>query len=393
MQNFTFNLPTKVIFGKDAEAATAEEIKKSGASRIMIVYGGGSIIKSGLLDKIEQLLKKNELTYKLLGGVQPNPRLSLVRVGIEQALSFGADFILAIGGGSVIDTAKAIALGIANPQTDVWKFWTRAAVADKALPVGVVLTISAAGSEMSDSAVLTNDETGEKRGFSTELNRPRFAVMNPELTFTLPKFQISCGIVDIMMHTLDRYFTPTEGNELTDEIAEALLRVAIKNGEIAFKNPHDYQAQSELMWCSSLSHNGLTGLGAAKDFSPHQLGHELSGMFDVAHGASLSAIWGAWANYCYQVKPERFSRFAQKVWGIENGNAEKEALNAIDKTVSYFASLDMPTCFTELGIGIQSEETLRELANRCMFYGKRTVGQFKVLDIEDAYQIYRLANH
>ena len=285
MKSFQFFSPTKVIFGKDAELTTAEEIKKFGGSRVMIVYGGGSVVKSGLLDKIEQLLKKEGLPFTVLGGVQPNPRLSLAKAGVKQATQFGADFILAVGGGSVIDTAKGIALGVANPQTDIWLYWTKEIVAKKSIPVGVVLTISAAGSETSDSAVITDDETGSKRGLSTELNRPKFAVMNPELTYTLPKYQILCGIVDIMMHTLDRYFTLTDGNELTDEIAEALLRVVIKNGEIALKNPCDYQAMSELMWCGSISHNGLTGLGAAIDFAVHQLGHELSGKFDVAHGS------------------------------------------------------------------------------------------------------------
>lgn len=393
MQNFTFYSPTKVIFGKDAELSTADEIKNFGGSRVMIVYGGGSVVKSGLLDKIRKLLEKESLPFTVLGGVQPNPRLSFARTGVEQAIRFGADFILAIGGGSVIDTAKGIAIGIANPETDIWSFWSRKAVAAKSTPVGVVLTIPAAGSETSDSAVLTNEETGTKRGLSTDLNRPRFAIMNPELTFTLPKYQVVCGVVDIMMHTLDRYFTPTEGNELTDEIAEALLRVVIKNGEIAVKNMGDYQAMSELMWCGSISHNGLTGLGASKDFATHQLGHELSAKFDVAHGASLSAVWGSWATYCCQAKPERFAQYGKKVWGIEKNTIKDSALAAIEKTVSYFAFIGAPTCFSELGIGLQSEEMLNELAERCMYYGKRKIGQFKVLDCEDAYRIYKAANH
>jgi alcohol dehydrogenase YqhD (iron-dependent ADH family) len=392
LKSFEFFSPTKVIFGKDAELATSAEIKKFGGSRVLIVYGGGSVIKSGLLDKIEQLLKNDGLPFTVLGGVQPNPRLSLARAGVKQATQFGADFVLAVGGGSVIDTAKGIALGVANPQTDIWLYWTKETVAKKSAPVGVVLTIAAAGSETSDSAVITDDESGSKRGLNTELNRPKFAVMNPELTYTLPKYQILCGIVDIMMHTLDRYFTLTDGNELTDEIAEALLRVVIKNGQIALKNPCDYQARSELMWCGSISHNGLTGLGAANDFAVHQLGHELSGKFDVAHGASLSAIWGSWARYCYSARPERFTRLAQKVWRIEKSSIEETAWAAIEATVSYFAAIGMPTCFTELGIGVQSEEMLRELADRCTFYGKRTIGQFRILDSEDAYQIYKLAN-
>lgn len=392
MQNFEFYSPTEVVFGKDAELKTAEKVKKFGGSRVMIVYGGGSVVRSGLLDRVEQLLSEAGIAVISFGGVQANPRLSLAKAGVKQAIEFGADFILAVGGGSVIDTAKGIAHGAANEETDIWKFWTEKAALEKSLPVGAVLTISAAGSETSDSAVLTNEETGSKRGLSTPFNRPRFAIMNPELTYTLPYYQVSCGIVDIMMHTLDRYFTQTEGNEFTDEIAESLLRVVIKNGRTAMKNKEDYNAMSELMWCGSISHNGLTGLGAVTDFAPHQLGHELSGRFDVAHGASLSAIWGSWASYCCNEKPERFVRFANKVWGIEGNNKEETVRLAIEKTVSYFASLGMPTCFTELGIGVQSDEVLCELADSCMFHGKRTVGSFKVIDFDDAYKIYKLAN-
>lgn len=392
MQSFEFYSPTEVVFGKDTELKAAGLIKKYGGSRVLIVYGGGSVVRSGLLGKIENSLKEAGIAFKSIGGVQPNPRLSFAKSGIKEALNFGTDFVLALGGGSVIDTVKGIAHGAANPDKDLWSFWTKEIPLTKSLPVGTVLTISAAGSETSESAVLTNEETGAKIGFDTPFNRPKFAVMNPVLTFTLPVYQVACGIVDIMMHTLDRYFTPTDGNEITDEIAESLLRVVIKHGETAVKNPKDYEAMSELMWCGSLSHNGLTGLGAQWDFAPHQLGHELSGKFDVAHGASLSAIWDSWAKYCYKEKPERFVRYAKKVWGIEMATAEETALAAIDKTASYFRSIGMPTCFTELGIGVQSQEVLRELSDRCVFFGKRKIGSFKVLDRDDVYNIYSSAN-
>jgi alcohol dehydrogenase YqhD (iron-dependent ADH family) len=327
-----------------------------------------------------------------MGGVKPNPRLSLARAGIKQAIDFKADFVLAVGGGSAIDTAKGIALGAANSQEDIWHYWTGEASAKKALPIGVILTISAAGSETSDSAVLTDEATGSKRGLGSELNRPKFAIMNPELTYTLPKYQIACGIVDIMMHTLDRYFTLTEGNELTDEIAEALLRVVIGNGTIAMGNPYDYQAMSELMWCGSVSHNGITGLGAALDFAPHQLGHELSAKFDAAHGASLSAMWGSWAEYCFSAKPARFARFARKVWGIDKGGVQETALLGVEATVAYFTSIGIPTCFSELGIGVQGDAVLRDMADRCTWNGTRTVGQFRKLNQEDVYKIYKMAN-
>lgn len=393
MQNFTYHIPTKVVFGKDAELKTASEIKKSNGSRVFVVYGGKSAVKSGLLARIEQELKAEGLAYRTLGGVKPNPLLSFARKGVEQAKEFGADFILAVGGGSVIDTAKGIAHGVANPETDIWQFWMGEQKVEKSLPVGVVLTISAAGSETSNSAVLTNEDTGVKRGLSCECNRPSFAIMNPELTFTLPSYQIACGITDIMMHTLDRYFTPTEGNELTDALAEALLRTVIANGTKAMANHEDYEAMSELMWCGSVSHNGLTGLGAQVDFAPHKLGHELSGKYDVAHGASLAAIWKAWATYVWKQKPERFVRFADKVWNIRKDNQEEAVLAGIDATVAYFKSIGMPTCFTELGIGVKDENTLLELSQRATHNDTFTFGSFKKIHQTDALEIYKLANH
>ena len=248
MQSFTLYSPTEVVFGRNTEKKTAQMVKKYGGSRVLVVYGGGSVVRSGLLNSVESSLADAGIMYESIGGVQPNPLLSLARKAIEKAISFQADFILAVGGGSVIDTAKGIAHGVANPGTDIWSYWLGEQEVKKSLPVGVILTISAAGSETSDSAVLTDDATMSKRGMTTDFNRPRFAIMNPELTFTLPPYQVACGIVDIMMHTLDRYFTLTEGNELTDEFAEALLRVTIKNGTLAMKDSHDYEAMSEIMW-------------------------------------------------------------------------------------------------------------------------------------------------
>ena len=392
MKNFTFYSPTKIIFGKDAERKTAAEIKKLGGSRVLIVYGGGSVLKSGLLSAIKNQLKEEGLPYTMLGGVQPNPRLSFARAGVKLALDFGADFVLAVGGGSVIDTAKGICLGVADPKTDLWAYWLKEATPKTSLPLGVVLTISAAGSETSDSAVLTDEETGSKRGLGTDLNRPKFAVMNPELTYSLPSYQIACGIVDIMMHTLDRYFTPTEGNSLTDELAESVLRVVIENGIKAMKDSHDYDAMSEIMWCGSLSHNNLTGLGAVPDFSTHGIGHELSARFDVAHGASLSTVWGSWALSCYQLKPKRFARYARTVWGIAEEDEVRAAVMGIRRTEDYFTSIGMPICFTQLGVGIQSDEVLRDMAIRSTFYGARTIGSFKVLSVDDIFEIYKAAN-
>lgn len=393
MNAFTYYCPSEIIFGREAEQKTADCIRKHGGSKVLIVYGGGSIVRSGLLDRICANLKEAGLSYEVFGGAKANPTLEHAREGIALAVSFGADFILGVGGGSAIDTAKAIALGAAAPDTDIWDFWTRKTAPAKHLPVGVVLTISAAGSETSPSSVLTNMATGSKRGLNTDLNRPVFAIMNPELTFTLPAYQVACGVTDIMMHTMDRYFNPI-ANELTDAIAEALLRTVIANGTIAVKNPHDYDAMSELMWAGSLSHNGLTGLGGNGDWAVHQLGHELSGKFDTAHGASLATIWHSWANAVWSQNPSRFARFAENVWGIKEGDEKERALAGIQATVAYFRSLGMPTCFSEnKEIGIQEDSVLRELAYRCTFERTRTIGTFRVLGEEEIFQIYKDANH
>jgi alcohol dehydrogenase YqhD (iron-dependent ADH family) len=353
------------------------------------------------LGRITALLAENNISYCEYGGVMPNPHLSYARAGVAAALEFGADFILAVGGGSAIDAAKAIAHGTANPEADIWKYWLREEIVEKSLPVGVVLTISAAGSETSWSAVLTNTETGSKRGLSTDFNRPAFAIMNPELTYTLPKYQIACGVADIMMHTMDRYFSPESikgvYNEVTDAFAEGLLRVVIKNGLIALEEPTNYQAQSELMWCGSLSHNGITGLGNSHDFSVHQLGHELSAMFDVTHGASLTTVWGAWARHVMHVNPSRFAWFAKEVWTFDDlvkscQALEDTALAGISATDKYFKLLGLPVSFSELGIGVQPDEVLRELAFSCVHRGKRLVGSFKPLNQDDIYAIFKAVN-
>ena len=393
MQAFTQYTPTRIVFGKDTEQQAGSLAKQMGATRVFVIYGGGSVVRSGLLERVTTSLSEAGLEWMAAGGVKPNPRLAFARECVEKSKEFGTDLVLAIGGGSVIDTGKAIAHGTANPDTDIWDFWTGKQKVTRSLPVGVVLTLSAAGSETSDSAVLTDEKTHEKRGMATDFNRPAFAIMNPELTFTLPKYQVGCGIVDICMHTLDRYFTKSEHNELTDEIAEGLLRTVIRNGKTAIKDAHNYDAMSELMWAGSLSHNGLTGLGAQKDFAVHQLGHELSSRFDLAHGASLSAVWESWALYVYQEKTERFAQYARKVWNVKEDDTEKAALEGIRQTVDYFRLLDMPASFGEAeGVGVQNDETLRAMAHSCTYGGSRTIGSFHVCDEEDIYKIYKMAN-
>ncbi|MEG0107439.1 MAG: iron-containing alcohol dehydrogenase [Lachnospiraceae bacterium] len=393
MKNFTQYLPTEVVFGKETHMQVGKQVKKWGGTKVLIVYGGGSVVKSGLLNTIKEKLTEEGIEFQELGGVQPNPRLSLAEEGVRKAISCKADFILAVGGGSSIDTAKGIAHGTANPNEVLWDIWTGKVPLTKSLPVGVVLTLAAAGSETSDSAVLTNEAMGRKAGINTDFNRPKFAIMNPELTYTLPKFQLTCGIVDIMMHTLDRYFTPTKGNQLTDEIAEALLRVVIENGTKAYANQTDYDAMSEIMWCGSISHNNLTGLGAEKDFAPHKIGHELSAKYDVAHGASLSAIWGAWARYVYEIDPARFNRYAFKVWGIREENPLVGARKAIEQTEGYFQSLGMPICLGDLSIGVQPDEELQDMARRGTCNDTIRLAKFKELDQHDVYEILKAANH
>ena len=388
MQSFVYHAPTEVAFGKGEEAKTGQLAKKYGGTRVFIVYGGGSVVKSGLLGRITDALGAENIAHMQYGGVQPNPLLSHAREGVKAAADFGADLILAVGGGSAIDAAKAIAHGAKNPGTDIWKFWKREAAVERSLPVGVVLTISAAGSETSNSAVLTNAETGEKRGLNTEFNRPRFAVLNPELTYTVPKYHLACGIADIMMHTMDRYFTAdADGNEFTDAAAAALLRTVIKNGPALLANPSDYHAASEIMWCGSVSHTGFTGLGRPTDFSTHALGHELSGRFDAAHGASLTTMWGSWAEYVLSAEPARFGKYARDVWEADGAAA------GIKATVDFFKSIGMPTCFSELdGVGVQEESVLDAMADSCVFYGGRMVGTFKPLGKGDVFAIYKMAN-
>ena len=390
MNGFQYYMKTEIVFGTDSWMQTAMLAKKHGGSKVLVVYGGGSCVRSGLLDKVTGLLQREGIAYDTFGGVKPNPTLDHARAGVEKAKAFGADLILAIGGGSSIDTAKAIAHGAADPETDIWQFWTGKAKVTKTLPVGVVLTIPAAGSETSDSAVLTQEQTMSKRGLTTDFNRPAFAVMDPTLAATLPKYQVACGVSDILMHTLDRYFNPVQDNEITDAIAEALLKVVLKNGTKVYENASDQKAMSEIMWCGSLSHNGLTGLGGKKDFAVHQLGHGVSARYDVAHGASLTCIWQAWAEAVADADGyQRFARFARNVWGVMEADDKAAAMEGIRLQVAYFKSLDMPVCIGDLGV---FPVDIQELANLCSYQNTRTIGTFKVLDHNAISAIYAAAN-
>ena len=391
MHGFEFYTPTRVIFGAGSLEKLPEAVGRCGAKRVFVVYGGQSAKKSGLLDRVEALLTGAGIAFAAIGGVKPNPRLGLAREAIREAVAFGADLILAVGGGSVIDTAKATAHGTANPETDIWDFWTGKAKLEKSLPVGVVLTIPAAGSEMSDSAVLTDEDALAKRGLNTDLNRPMFALMDPALAATLPPRQAACGVTDIMMHTLERYVNPLK-NDMTDEIAEALLRVVIRHGEAVVKDPGDIDAMSEIMWAGSLSHNNLTGLGGKKDFSVHQFGQAIGEKFDIYHGETLSATWASYARYVASTNFARFAQYARNVWGIVEADDEKAAMAGIDATEAYFKRLGMPVRIAELSCGAQDEAGLNDLTLRCSRNKGRTIGTFRVLDFEDMLKIYQMAN-
>ncbi|MBR2471406.1 MAG: iron-containing alcohol dehydrogenase [Clostridia bacterium] len=388
MKNFEYHAPTKVFFGKGNEEKIGEIIKSYGYKKVLLHYGKSSVIKSGLLDIVKNRLSENGISFLELGGVEPNPKLPLVQEGAALVKKENIDFILAIGGGSVIDSAKAIALSVAN-DADAWDIITGKAKAEKGFPIGVILTISAAGSEMSNSMVITNPDGMLKRGFGTNLNRPVFAVMNPALTCSVSKFQTGCGIVDIMMHTLERYFVLEPDNELTDRLAEALL-VSVKNaGTAAIENPDDYEARATLMWASSLSHNDLTGCGKAYNFTVHMLEHEISGMFDrVPHGAGLAILFPAWAKYVYKYDVKKFAQLATRVWGIDYDFEcpEKTALAGISATEEYFKSLGMPVRLFEFDI---HEDSFEEMARKCTKHRPLYAG----VDISDEHivNIFKLA--
>lgn len=391
MENFQYFTPTKVVFGKGTEMQTGELIRQQGCSKVLVHYGSGSVVRSGLLDRIFRSLDQSGVSYVSLGGVVPNPRLSLVYEGIRLCKEEKVDFILAVGGGSVIDSAKAIAYGITN-DGDVWDFYEGKRQAEKCAAVGVVLTISAAGSEMSNSSVITKEEGWLKRGYNDDLSRPKFAVMNPELTMTLPKYQTASGCVDIMMHTMERYFNQSDNMELTDGFSEHLIRTVMKNAVILMKEPDNYNARAEVMWAGSLSHNGLTGCGTdGGDWASHQLEHELGGMFDVAHGAGLAALWGSWARYVIDARPERFARFAVEVMGTEKGETDLETgIKGIEAMEDFYRSIDMPVSIHDMGIEVSGEQ-LNELADKCSRSGQRTIGVVKKLSRDDMYQIYKNA--
>lgn len=390
MNNFLYNTPTKVFFGSGEENKIGEIIASYGFKKILFHYGSGSIKKSGLYDLVVSKLRENNIEFVELGGVSPNPKLSLVYEGIKMVRENGCEMILAVGGGSVIDSAKAIGDG-AVYDGDVWDFYKKIKAPKSHVPVGVILTLSAAGSEMSDSSVITNEKTKEKRGVSSPEHRCLFAVMNPELTYSVSKFQTGCGVVDIMMHTMERYYSVNDNTILTDNLGLGLCKAVVEAGRVAINNPNDYNARAELMWASSLSHNSLTGCGKEYYMPVHQIEHEVSGMFDnIAHGAGLSVLFPAWAKVVYKSDIPRFKKFAEFVFDVDpTGKTDDEvAYEGIIKLEEFYKSIDMPTRLSELNI---YEDSFEALARNYTFQGTREIPDRVLIGYDKALEILKMA--
>ena len=387
MASIGYYAPTDVYFGAGAEDKVAEILVKYGAHKVLLHFGSGSVKRSGLLDKVEKLLTEKGIGFVELGGVVPNPRVSLVRKGIEIVNKEGIDFILAVGGGSVLDSAKAIGYGVYGGG-DVWDFYCGKRKVEGTLPVGAILTLSATGSEMSDSSVITNDETDPiyKRGVSTVFGRVKFSILNPELTYSVSQYQTACGATDIMMHTLERYFHQGYSLDFTDQLSFTLLREVMANAPVALAHPDNYEARANIMWCGTLSHNGLMATGNPNkgDWACHQIEHELSAEFDVAHGAGLAAVWGSWARYVLEVDPSRFAKLGEGVFG------ESDPVKTIEKFEEFFRSINMPVDLKGLGLEFD-EDACRKAALGVTFQDARTIGNFKVLNTEDIFNIYMMA--
>jgi alcohol dehydrogenase YqhD (iron-dependent ADH family) len=386
MNNFVFHNATKILFGKDTENRVGEEIRPY-SSKVLFHYGGSSIKKSGLYDSVIHSLTKNGISWIELSGAQPNPRLSLVKKGIDLCRKEHLDFILAVGGGSVIDSAKAIALGV--PYTgDVWDFFSGEAQPEKALGLGVVLTIPAAGSESSTGTVITKEDGALKRSANSLLLRPRFAIMNPVLTFTLPPYQTAAGIADMMAHIFERYFTQTEFVDLTDRLSEATLSSIIRNATIVMREPCNYHARAEIMWAGTIAHNDLLSTGRTSDWATHAMEHELSALYDLTHGAGLAILFPAWMKYVYPENPEKFMQFFERVWGIEPNYKKPEEMisEGIERLKSFYRSLGLPVSFKDAGLPASD---LEKMADKCTQNG--SIGNFKKLNKEDVRAIYTLA--
>ncbi len=388
MLNFTFYNPARIIFGDDTELKTGEWTQKYGAKKVLLHYGQSSIKKNGLFDKVVQSLNEKGIAYVELGGVVPNPRWSLVKEGIELVKKEGIDFILAVGGGSVIDSAKAIAAG-ARYQGDLWDVFMNGGAIVDALPMGVVLTIPAAGSESSSGSVITNEEGWFKRSIGGEVLIPKFAIINPKYHLTLPAYQTACGIADMFAHLLERYFTQVDNVDYTDRLIEASMKSLIHMAPLVVENPDDLNVRKEIAWIGTMAHNGTMSTGRLGDWASHNIEHELSGIYDIAHGAGLTIIFPAWMKYVYKYNPARFEQFARRVFDVDYAydQQEKTILEGIKRYERFAQSIGLPVRLSDVQIG---DDRLKEMAEKCMV-GRSSTGQFVKLKEEDVYQIYLLA--
>ena len=388
MRNFSFYNPARIIFGRGVEEQTGEQVKKYG-TKVLLHYGGGSVKRTGVLDKVKASLDAAGVSYIELGGVKPNPRLSLIREGIELCKREGVDFILAVGGGSTIDSSKGIAAGVLY-DGDIWDLYLYPdRQPDKALPVGVVLTIPAAGSESSWASVVTNEDGWLKRDICAECLIPRFAIMNPEFTFTLPPYQTACGASDILAHMMERYFTQVDHVDFTDRLLEGAMRTVLNYAPVVVEQPENYDARAEIMWAGTLAHNSLLYTGREGDWASHEIEHELSGMYDIAHGAGLSIIFPAWMRYVWRDNPARFVQFAQRVFDVDLAQAETEAIvnEMLYRLESWYHRIGVPTRFSEAGL---DDTKIEEMAKKCMI-NRQFTGHFRKLVEKDVVEIYRLA--
>jgi alcohol dehydrogenase YqhD (iron-dependent ADH family) len=388
MENFEFSSSTQIIFGRETQKRVGTECKRY-SKRVLLHYGGGSIKRTGLYNRIVASLKDAGVEFWELGGVQPNPRLSLVRQGVELCRQFDLGMILAVGGGSVIDSAKAIALGVPY-EGDVWDFYANRAVPERNLPVGVVLTIAAAGSEASKSSVITNEDGWLKWGLNTELNRPRFAILNPELTFSLPAYQTACGAVDIMAHVMERYFTDVKEVDLTDRLCEGTMRTIVKNTPLVLAEPDNYAARAELMWAGTLAHNDLLGTGRVGDWAAHAIEQEISALYDVAHGAGLAVVFPAWLKYTLPRNRERLAQFAARVFAVEAdfANPEETAREGIRRLEAFYRQIGMPLSLRELQV---PDDRLEEMAAKARKPWMKSVGAVSKFNKEDILKVLQLA--
>jgi alcohol dehydrogenase YqhD (iron-dependent ADH family) len=389
MINFDYKNPTRIIFGKGTIVRTGSVIKEFGGTRVLLHFGGGSIKSNGVYDTVIKSLQAAGIEIVELGGVKPNPRLSLVREGIQICRKKNVDFILAVGGGSVIDSAKAIGVGVPY-EGDVWDFYAAGKVPKKSLSVGTVLTIAAAGSEMSWSSVITNDEL--KRPLDVDLLYPAFSILDPETTYSLPAYQTGCGIADMFVHVFERYFTTVKNVDLTDRLCEAIMKTIINNAKRVLANPNDYNARAEIMWAGTLAHNNLVGTGRIGDFASHMIEHELSGFNDVAHGAGLAVIVPNWMKFVYRHDFPRFVQFAVRVFDVEEDfhNPEETTLRGIKALRDFFSSLGMPATLREIGI---YEKDFKMIAGKVKKFDEKkgTVGNFLPLTEADVVEILKLA--